>query len=180
MASTAANNFQRDLGQPRSNQINLYIDGAAAEGEATIRIYKGELEIGAGTFEIRNVAPAIFFVGDKVAAAFALTVNADSSRTQEETFDGTLAPRGIRLGPDGADVYLLLFGTGIRAGADNVTATVAGESVPVLGAVAHSTFMGLDQVNIGPLPRTLAGRGVVNIVLTVDGVHSNEVRIKLD
>ena len=41
--------------------------------------------------------------------------------------------------------------------------------------VAQGQFAGLDQVNIGPLPRTLAGRGEVNLYVTVDGNRSNTV-----
>lgn len=48
-------------------------------------------------------------------------------------------------------VYLVLAGIGIRKIAD------------------------LDQVNIGPLPRSLAGRSDVNLYVTVDGNRSNTV-----
>lgn len=43
----------------------------------------------------------------------------------------------------------------------------------------NSSFLGLDQVNIGPLPRTLAGRGTVNLHLTVDGNRSNTVSLNI-
>jgi uncharacterized protein (TIGR03437 family) len=161
------------------NQINLYIDDAAAVGEATVNVFDGDDLVGTGTVQIRRVAPGIFFVGNKVAAAFSLTVNPDNSRVQVETFDSTLAPRLIDLGPEGTSVYLLLFGTGVRAGAGNVTVTVGGESIPLLGALPHGTFIGLDQVNAGPLPRSLAGRGLVDIVVTVDGVVANTVQIRI-
>ena len=35
---------------------------------------------------------------------------------------------------------------------------------------------GLDQVNIGPLPSSLAGRGSVTILLTADGLTANAVQ----
>ncbi len=47
------------------------------------------------------------------------------------------------------------------------------------GPVAHSVFPGLDQINIGPLPRSLAGRGAVEIRITVDGVEANVVQVML-
>jgi hypothetical protein len=34
-------------------------------------------------------------------------------------------------------------------------------------------------VNIGPLPRSLAGRGEVDIVLTVDGKRANTVKVNI-
>ena len=52
---------------------------------------------------------------------------------------------------------------------------VENESVPVLGAVPQGQFVGLDQINIGPLPRSLVGRGTINILLTADGKRANVV-----
>lgn len=49
----------------------------------------------------------------------------------------------------------------------SVSVTVGGTNVPGLGYVVEEWFARLDQCNIGPLPRSLAGRGTVNIVLTV-------------
>jgi uncharacterized protein (TIGR03437 family) len=45
-------------------------------------------------------------------------------------------------------------------------------------AFAVSGFVGLDQVNI-VLPRTLIGKGLINVVLTVDGKVSNTVQISI-
>ena len=75
--------------------------------------------------------------------------------------------------------FLLLFGTGIRGFRSEVTATVGGEEVPVLGAVPQGEFVGLDQVNLGPLPRSLLGRGEVEIILTVDGKTANTVTLNI-
>jgi uncharacterized protein (TIGR03437 family) len=57
-----------------------------------------------------------------------------------------------------------------------VTATIGG--VPaVLYAGAQGTYVGLDQVNLGPLSTSLAGRGEVPISLTVDGKAANTVTV---
>ena len=40
-------------------------------------------------------------------------------------------------------------------------------------------FVGLDQINIGPLPRSLAGRGEVNVVLTADAKQANPVTVNI-
>ena len=96
------------------------------------------------------------------------------------TFDpNSRASVPIDLGPEGDQVFLLLFGTGVRGFSSQVTATVGGESVPVLGAVPQGEFVGLDQINIGPLPRSLAGRGEVNILLTADGKPANTVTVNV-
>ncbi len=67
----------------------------------------------------------------------------------------------------------------MRGASQGATATVGGESVAVFGPAAHSVFPGLDQINIGPLPRSLAGRGEVEIRITVDGVAANTVTVHI-
>ncbi|MGH6892399.1 MAG: pre-peptidase C-terminal domain-containing protein [Dongiaceae bacterium] len=85
----------------------------------------------------------------------------------------------IDLGPATDDVYLILYGTGIRlrSSLGMVTARVGGVTVPVLFAGATPGLIGLDQINLGPLPRSLAGRGEVDVTLTVDGKVANAVRV---
>ena len=115
-----------------------------------------------------------------MAAASFLRVAADDTRTQELIFDpNTRASVPIDLGREGDQVFLLLFGSGVRGFTSQVAATVGGESVPVLGAVPQGQFVGLDQINNGPLPRSLAGRGEVNIVLTADGKPANTVTVNV-
>lgn len=89
------------------------------------------------------------------------------------------APRPIDLN-SADEVFVELYGTGIRnhSGLANVTVIVGSEAVPVTFAGAQPNFVGLDQVNI-KLPRSLAGRGEVDVVLTVDGKAANPVRIHL-
>ena len=98
---------------------------------------------------------------------------------QDFIFDpNTLAAVPIDLSPEGDQVFLLLFGTGIRGFTSKVTATVGGVEVPVLGAIPQGQFEGLDQVNIGPIPRSLIGAGVVEIILIVDGIPTKAVMVR--
>jgi uncharacterized protein (TIGR03437 family) len=76
-----------------------------------------------------------------------------------------------------APVYLSFYGTGIR-GAKEVTMTVGGEDVPVLYAGPQPTNPGLDQINV-PLVLALRGKGLVDVVVTADGVASNAVQINV-
>jgi uncharacterized protein (TIGR03437 family) len=48
----------------------------------------------------------------------------------------------------------------------------------VLYAGAQGAFAGLDQVNVR-LSRNLAGRGLVDVLLTVDGKMANTVKIHM-
>ena len=77
-------------------------------------------------------------------------------------------------------MYLVLYGTGIRSRSDlnAVQAQLGGLNSPVAYAGEQKDFVGLDQVNV-LLPRTLSGRGEIDVALTVDGRASNTVRINI-
>jgi uncharacterized protein (TIGR03437 family) len=72
------------------------------------------------------------------------------------------------------------YGTGIRhrSALANVTCAIGGTQAPVVFAGPQGQFTGLDQVNV-QLPAGLAGKGEVDLVLTVDGVVANTVRVNL-
>ncbi len=61
-----------------------------------------------------------------------------------------------------------------------VLAAIGGSEVPVLFAGPQGEFAGLDQVDVGPLPRSLAGRGEVNVVVTAAETASNAVTIVIE
>ncbi len=87
----------------------------------------------------------------------------------------------LDLTPPNDDVFLLLFGTGtrLRNAANAVSTRIGGVSVPVGFAGPAPGLTGVEQFNVGPLPRALAGRGEVELVLTVDGKTANMVRIAI-
>ncbi len=86
----------------------------------------------------------------------------------------------IDLGPAGERVFLLLFGTCIRfsSALSAVTATIGGVNAAVTYAGKQGGLVGLDQVNV-EVPRSLAGRGEVDIVLKVEGKAANTVRVNI-
>ena len=73
----------------------------------------------------------------------------------------------------------VLVGEQHLAGNGQTTAMIGGTTVPVAGPVAQSQYAGLDQVNLGPLPRTLARRGELDILLTVAGKRANAVTVRI-
>ncbi len=162
-------------------QINYLIPAATALGQATVRVTTDTGTTITGTIQIDPVAPSLYSAnarGNGVAAAFSLHVAAGGERMESLLFDpATAAAVLVNLGTEGDQVFLVLFGTGIRGFQTGVTATVGGETVPVLAASPHNEFAGLDQINMGPLPRTLIGRGELTIVLTVDGRTANTVTV---
>ena len=90
---------------------------------------------------------------------------------------GQIVAVPINLSQPTDDVYLVLYTTGVRFRSDlaNVSATIGGVTTRVLFAGAQGAFVGLDQVNL-QVPRSLAGRGEVDVELLVDGQVANIVR----
>jgi uncharacterized protein (TIGR03437 family) len=76
-------------------------------------------------------------------------------------------------------VYLILYGTGIRGAASNVTVAINGIGAPVLYSGPQGQYADLDQVNV-LLPRQLAASGLANIVLTAAGAASNTVNVMIE
>jgi uncharacterized protein (TIGR03437 family) len=86
----------------------------------------------------------------------------------------------LSIGAATDQLYLLAFGTGFRnrPALSAVTATIGGTNAEVSYAGAQGTFVGLDQPNIR-IPASLAGRGDVNVILTVNGKSTNTVTINV-
>jgi uncharacterized protein (TIGR03437 family) len=59
-----------------------------------------------------------------------------------------------------------------------VTAKIGGQDAEVLYAGAQGGYAGLDQVNIR-VPRSLIGRGDVDVVLRVDNKMANAVVVRI-
>jgi uncharacterized protein (TIGR03437 family) len=170
------------------SQVNYLTPAETAAGLATVTITSGDGSVFSEAVEIAPVAPGLFAAnadGQGVAAAIALRVKSDGSASYEPVaqFDAALgryvaAP--VELGDEGDQVYLLLFGTGIRSvdSLASMKATVGGVEAQVTYAGAQVGFAGLDQANVR-LPRSLAGRGEVNVNLMVDGRVTNTVKISI-
>jgi uncharacterized protein (TIGR03437 family) len=139
--------------------------------------------VATGKIQVNRVAPGLFSAdasGRGVAAAEYLRVAGNGARTLGIVFNpATLAEVPIDLGDDSDQVYLMLYGTGIRGSSALPSATIGGQPVGVLAFAAHSVYAGLDQVNIGPIPRSLRGRGSVAIVVNVDGKSTNAVTVRI-
>ncbi len=169
-------------------QVNYLMPPGTAVGTATVTVTSGSGKVSVGASRIDTVAPGLFVAnanGQGVAAAVALRVKADGSRSYEPIalFDAAqnkFITRPLDLGPSGEQVYLLLFGTGIRhrSSLTSVIATIGGAYADVSFAGAQPDFVGVDQVNV-LVPRSLAGRGEVEVHLIVEGRGANNVRIRI-
>ena len=77
-------------------------------------------------------------------------------------------------------VVLTLYGTGIRHRTDlaAVKVIIGGVAAVVDYADKQGQYVGLDQINVR-VPKSLAGRGEVNVEVNVDGKTANPVKILL-
>ncbi len=169
-------------------QISYQMPAGTAAGSATITVLLNGATVGQGTTMVQSVTPGLFSAnssGQGVAAATALLVKADGTQTIEPllqlnqtTNQYEALPLSVATGSD--QLFLIAFGTGFRnrSSTANVSATIGGVNAPVSYAAAQGTYVGLDQANI-QIPSSLAGRGSVDVVLTVDGQASNTVTINV-
>jgi len=104
------------------------------------------------------------------AGAQAITMHGDGTRSVR-SIQGT----PVALGDPADTVALQFYASGVRDASD-VHVQIAGQEVPVLYAGVAGHFPGLDQVSV-QVPRSLAGKGDVDILLTVGGQTAKPVHI---
>jgi uncharacterized protein (TIGR03437 family) len=163
-------------------QINFQVPRGTAVGMATVMVTSGDNIVAAGLARIAGVAPGLFSAnstGRGVAAGFWTRVAEGGAQSVDYLFDlSTHESVPVDLGAPTDQIFLSIYGTGFRGGT-SVTATVGGDGVPVSSFAAVRDYQGLDIVTIGPLPRTLIGRGEVDMSLAVDGTTANLVRVNI-
>jgi uncharacterized protein (TIGR03437 family) len=165
-------------------QINFLVPDGTANGHAFVRVTRAGKTSLTGGLRIARVSPGLFSAnadGRGVGAIVALHVASNGAQTSEIVY--TCSASGctatpISLGDASSRLILMLYGTGIRGFASTPSVTIGGAASQVLGAAAQSEYPGLDQVNV-QVPRSLAGRGDVEIVVTVDGIAANPVRVTI-
>jgi uncharacterized protein (TIGR03437 family) len=171
------------IGGVHPEQVNFVVPAGLRSGPATATVTTHEGRKLSLPTEVAPVAPGLFSAnasGAGVAAAVAVRVRGQS-QSVENVFSCSAAGCAaipLDLGPATDEVVLLLFGTGLRGAQSPITATIGGQKADVLGAAAQSQWPALDQVNLR-IPRALAGKGEVAIVLTVDGKRSNAVTVNV-
>lgn len=169
-------------------QINFQMPADLAAGAALITVSSGDGKMSAGNAQIAAVAPGLFSAnanGQGVAAATVLRVKANGEQIFEpiSRFDSgqnRFVAVPVDLGPESDQVFLVLSGTGFRgrSALSAVNCKIGGTDVEVLYAGLTPGLVGLDQANVR-LPRSLAGRGEIDVVLTVDGRTANAVRVSV-
>ena len=164
------------------NQLNFFMPADLAFGPATVTVMTEDGNSSSTTVAVVPCNPGLFAANDQgfgVAKANFVRGNTDGSQNRGLLFNpATLQAVPVDLRPEGAVVFLELFGTGMR-GCSSAAATLAGDAIPAFGPVAVPGFIGLDQANVGPISRDNIGAGEVNVVLNIDGIEVNTVTVAI-
>jgi len=166
-------------------QINHIIPVNAAHGPAEI-IYQNTVTGGTFTNKV-NLGPVgcgLFSkngTGGGIAHAVILRKRngMDFYEPVSDIVNGQVVPVPIDFGPETDQLFLVLFGTGFRfrSSLSAMKVTIGGIPLePIYAGRAGNNAPYMDQANI-QLPRSLAGSGLVGVVMTADGTTSNTVQV---
>ncbi len=169
-------------------QINFQMPANLPVGTAQIyAVLNGNIHA-SGSINITHTSPGLF-TADATGTGFAAAVVQRVKSTGESTYEAItrLDPAQNRIGAlpidlsrAGEEVFLALFGTGIRGRSSlvNLTAQVGTSFVEVVYAGVQPDYAGLDQINLR-LPKNLRGSGEVIVNVSVDGLAANPVKINI-
>jgi len=169
-------------------QINFLVPNGVVNGTGTLRVAVDGTLFADGPLPVASVAPALFSVtatGRGIASGVVLRRKSDGAQSFEPLarFDqaqNAFVPVPIDFGPETDQVFLILFGSGVRGRSSlgMVKVKVGDLELPVEFAGPQNDFAGLDQLN-APLPRSLQGRGEAPVSCTVDGQTTNAVTVTI-
>ena len=167
-------------------QVNFLIPADTSTGTATITVTTQSLGLNlteSAQVQIAPVAPSLFVLNaGGLAAAYLVRAAPGKPQSFDSVFtlqNGAPVAKPIDLAPPGDQVYLILYGTGIRnAGPAGVTVNIDGLNARVTYAGPETKVDGLDQINV-LLPPALAGSGDVSVVLTAAGITANSVHVTI-
>ncbi len=161
-----------EINYASANQVNYRVPPESAAGVATA-VFAANGKTYTSNINIAAVYPSLF-IADATAQAAATILRVRGPVQTPENINGP-----IDLGPSTDAVYLIAYGTGRGTGANlTTTATIGGMAVDVLYSGPQGVYPGLDQFNLS-IPRSLAGRSKVDVIVTVAGKVSNPVNITI-
>jgi len=178
---------QAGLSLVTPDQIDFQLPESLSSGRATVAIQGAGGATVSGDILIASAAPGLFSAdgsGSGVGLISAVRTDSVGNETWSQAFQyaDSASPTAlpIALGAETDKVYLQLYGTGFRNSVDSLTATLGGISTAIVSAEPHGDIAGIDQVRIGPLSRTLAGKGIVAVQIAAGGKASNTVTVTIE
>src|SRR5215813_389935 len=177
--TVTVNDIQAPLLYASPAQVNYVVPSSVGAGMAMVKVsYNGSL-IGTGSVTVDNISPSTFTTtanGQGIAAA--VTTFDGVSYQSVVNPDGTA--RALSVGTASRPNFLVLYGTGMRrrSSLSAVSVSIGGVALAVDFLGAHPQLVGVEQLNV-KMPQTLRGRGMVDVVITVDGFVSNIAQINI-
>ena len=168
-----------------TDRVNFVVPAGAKTGSGqVVATLPGGKKISPDV-EISAVVPALFSAdGTGTGAAMAYAVRKSAAGTQAEVpvfscdTNGACTAVPIDLGAETDTVVMSLYATGVRGYSAPVTVKIGGAAVEVVKAEPQWELMGLDLIDV-KIPRSLAGKGKVNVEVTVDGQVANRTSINV-
>jgi uncharacterized protein (TIGR03437 family) len=167
-------------------QVNYLLPAGTVAGAAAVTILASDGAASVASIQVTAVSPGMFSAdatGMGLAAAVLLRARADGSRSFEpiarfDSAQNKIVAVPIDFGAPTDELFLIPYGTAFRnrSSLSAVNVKIGGTDVETFYAGPQGSLDGLDQIN-ARLPRTLAGRGDVDVVVTVDGRTANAVKV---
>ncbi|HJR07301.1 MAG TPA: Ig-like domain-containing protein [Pyrinomonadaceae bacterium] len=163
-ATLQVNGRDAQLFYASPTQINFVVPDETETGTAQVVLRNHDGQESRASVAVVNAAPGVFTEkGDGSGVCIAL----DADTLLRSPFDPVDAANGLR--------RLTIFSTGVRHAKD-VTVNVGGRELTVESVLPSPDLPGLDEIHV-LLTRSLAGAGVVPLVVRADGRASNQTTI---
>jgi uncharacterized protein (TIGR03437 family) len=168
-------------------QVNYLMPAATAAGAATVQVRVNGSLFADQRITIGSIAPGLFTAnanGQGVPAAQLLRVRGGQLIYENVAVleAGRWVARPLDVGPDTDQLFLVLYGTGVRGvgGLDQVQFRLADLAAPALFAGPQGDLVGLDQINLNlsGIRSSLRGRGEVSVTGTIGGITVNTVIVR--
>ncbi len=156
-----------------TTQVNYLMPEGTPSGPTQVVVVAKDGSVSRGLVNVTSSSPGIFTRLANGLGAPAAVAGTDGTNfpTLMSNADGTAVAID-------AGSFVSIFGTGFRYASGAMAMSIGGTAVTPLGFAAQSQFAGVDQANV-QIPTSMAGKGDVDLTLTVDGKTSNVVKLKI-
>jgi uncharacterized protein (TIGR03437 family) len=161
--------------------VNFLVPRGVAPGLTEISIQSNGREVASASAQLSNYSPGLFSAnadGKGTPAGFAVRNGGSVPLFRCGSTAGSCTPARIDVTQP---TYLTLYGTGLRGATDPGEAKLilGGVEIPVTYSGAQGEYPGLDQLNAGPIPASLIGRGPLDLILRIDAEQANRLTIDI-
>lgn len=155
------------------NQFNYLIPVATVAGPASVVVVAKDGTVTRGTLNVAGVIPAIFTSNSTGAGAPSAIASTDGKDFTILVGNPDGTPNEISAGN-----FVAAFGTGMDFPSTAATIKIGTTDVTPMFVGSQGEFQGLSQLNF-QVPQSLAGAGLVDMTVTIDGKASNTVRLRI-